>query len=262
MQIACPESQGLLYEFLGRWFVKRAQLEQQSTTRARRAEHSTSSGASGSNVPVGDGGGLGQTGSQGHTGVSGVAHVFDRLICIGEGVASEFGIGALSALSQDAQHGVASEFGIGALSALSQDTQHGAASEPSLSDDIGNGGGTGGTGGAQRGALGDAPSAQNDALRAAAAAAAAGALLPSSAAAAAGSGAGSAAHTSLLGNNVPKTALIGGAEPNTALRGGTGEAGEALRIAPTDTAPACLSRWQLARQLTLGAGRSLEIASD
>ena len=87
-------------------------------------------------------------------------------------------------------------------------------------------------------------------------------LLPSSAAAAAGSGAGSAAHTSLLGNNVPKTALIGGAEPNTALRGGTGEAGEALRIAPTDTAPACLSRWQLARQLTLGAGRSLEIASD
>ena len=242
MQIACPESQGLLYEFLGRWFVKRAQLEQQSTTRARRAEHSTSSGASGSNVPVGDGGGLGQTGSQGHTGVSGVAHVFDRLICIGEGVASEFGIGALSALSQDAQHG--------------------AASEPSLSDDIGNGGGTGGTGGAQRGALGDAPSAQNDALRAAAAAAAAGALLPSSAAAAAGSGAGSAAHTSLLGKNVPKTALIGGAEPNTALRGGTGEAGEALRIAPTDTAPACLSRWQLARQLTLGAGRSLEIASD
>jgi len=269
VQIACPESQGLLYEYLGRWFVKRAKLVQRSTThalaRARRDEHSSSSssspGASGSHVPVGGAGGPGQTvhsgvhggpGQTGSHGHRGVAHVFDRLIYIGEGVASEFGIGALSALSQDAQHGASS-------------------------DGIGDGGGTGG---AQRGALGDAPNAQNDApnahndaARAAAAAAAAGALLPSSAAAGACCRAGAAAPASLIGKDVPSTALIGGAGeaadtsriappdtapvglsrwPNTALRGG----------AEPSTAPVGLSRWQFARQLTLGAGRSHEMPTS
>ena len=268
MQIACPESQGLLYEYLGRWFVKRAKLVQRSTThalaRARRDEHSSSSssspGASGSHVPVGGAGGPGQTvhsgvhggpGQTGSHGHSGVAHVFDRLIYIGEGVASEFGIGALSALSQDAQHGASS-------------------------DGIGDGGGTGG---AQRGALGYAPNAQNDAPNAhndaarAAAAAAAGALLPSSAAAGACCRAGAAAPASLIGKDVPSTALIGGA----------GEAADTSRIAPPDTAPAGLSRWpntalrggaepntapvglsrwQFARQLTLGAGRSHEMPTS
>ena len=278
MQIACPESQGLLYEYLGRWFVKRAQLVQRSTThalaRARRDEHSSSSssspGASGSHVPVGGAGGPGQTvhsgvhggpGQTGSHGHRGVAHVFDRLIYIGEGVASEFGIGALSALSQDAQHGAPL-------------------------DGIGDGGGTGG---AQRGALGNAPNAQNDApnahndaarAAAAAAAAAAGALLPSSAAAGACCRAGAAAHASLVGQSMPNTALIRGAEPSTALIGGAVEAADTSRIAPPDTAPAGLSRWpntalrggavpntapvglsrwQFARQLTLGAGRSHEM---
>jgi hypothetical protein len=98
-----------------------------------------------------------------------------------------------------------------------------------------------------------------------------------------GSGAGAAAHASLLGKSVPNTALIGGAEPSTALIGGAVEAADTSRIAPPDTAPAGLSRWpntalrggaepntapvglsrwQFARQLTLGAGRSHEMPTS